>query len=74
MSAVLEKVTVGPSHPAWQGIDDDDWNGATFITWLRTLKGHDVAIRPGAEHGRKLIERMREAIVGAEARTVTVVE
>ena len=55
-------LVVGPDHPAWRSIDDDDWNGATFANWLRALGGHAVVLRPGGVHPKELVERMRETI------------
>jgi hypothetical protein len=47
-------VRVPADHPAWAALDDDDWNGATFSSWLGRLKGKSVLIWPPADYGDKL--------------------
>ena len=54
-----EALIVGPQHPAWVGLDDDDWNGATFGQWLRNLDASSVIIlRPGVTHNADKVARM----------------
>jgi len=55
---------VGPEHPAWKALDDDDWNGATFGSWLAAIKREkvEVILQPGPDHSPQLVERMRQAV------------
>lgn len=56
---------VGPEHPAWKAIDDDDWNGSTFSQWLLAIKREkaEVILMPGPNHSPELVQRMKKAFV-----------
>jgi hypothetical protein len=57
-----EEYVVGPRHPAWKGLDDDDWNGSTFINWAHGLSGATVIISPSALHPVGTVIRMAAAL------------
>ncbi len=67
-----EKVIVDSKHPAWAGIDDDDWNGATFGRWLTLLKNCHVVLMPKSDCNKDLLERMIKAIA-RNAKSVEIV-
>lgn len=60
MTAAKEDVVIGPDHPAWAAIDDDDWCGSTFSNYLNASAGLPVTLRPGPNHGPDLVRRIRE--------------
>lgn len=66
-----EPVMVGPTHPAWASFTDDDWNGATFGNWVRTLKDMTVRLRPPAGCPPKTVRGVRDAIA-AHAKSVRI--
>lgn len=60
-------VRVPADHPAWNAIDDDDWNGHTFGNWLRAyIKGATVVIWPPPDYGDRL-GRFLAALMNAGA-------
>lgn len=62
-------VRVPADHPAWEALDDDDWNGHTFSNWLGRLKGKTVVIVPPAGYGEKL-GRFLAALLNAGAERI----
>lgn len=62
-------VRVRADHPAWTAIDDDDWNGGTFLNWLSRLKGRTVVIWPPPNYGDK-IGRFLTALLTAGAERI----
>ena len=67
----MPKITMDPKHPAWNAMDDDDWNGATFANWLTTIKESDVVLVPPKDWTTERIEQMR-VIVARHAKSVSV--
>lgn len=60
-------VEVHADHPAWNAIDDDDWNGHTLENWLHTyIKGSTVVIWPPPDYGDRL-GRFLAALLNAGA-------
>lgn len=59
---MTEPVNVGPKHPAWAAIHDDDWNGATFVNWVRTLEGLEVKLCPAADCDPKTVQDVKECV------------
>jgi hypothetical protein len=57
-----EVITVGPNHPAWKSLDDDDWNGHTFSNWLTGLKECIVILQPGPDLDPDILKRMQEIV------------
>jgi len=63
-------IQVPADHPAWNAIDDDDWNGHTFGSWLRTyVKGATVVIWPPHDYGDRL-GRFLAALLNAGAERI----
>lgn len=55
-------ITIGADHPAWRAIDDDDWDGATFGNYLRSIRpGAVVTLVPPDGAPASLVIRMRAA-------------
>ena len=68
----MADIIVGPDHPAWKAIDDDDWNGATFGNWLRTVGSSDIILIPPKVRPADLLERMEKVMI-RHARSVRTV-
>jgi hypothetical protein len=49
-------IKVAPDHPCWAAFNDDDWNGATFSNWVRTLKGLAVELEPPEDCNRDTVQ------------------
>jgi hypothetical protein len=62
-------VRVPADHPAWNALDDDDWNGHTFANWLNKLKGTTVVVWPPADYGDR-IGRFLMALLNAGAERI----
>ncbi len=60
-------VNVGPDHPAWCGIDDDDWNRATLQNWLGSVRGRTVVLDPPRDARSGLLAEMAKALLAAGA-------
>jgi hypothetical protein len=60
-------VRVPADHPAWNAIDDDDWNGHTFANWLRKLMGSTVVIWPPPGYDNERLGRFLTALMNAGA-------
>lgn len=68
-----ETIVVNSRHPAWDAIDDDDWNGATFSNWLSNLGDCHVILKPSKEFDSELVQRMYNIVLGC-AKSVTIEE
>lgn len=40
------ELLVGPDHPAWAALGDDDWGAGTFAQWIHFVDGKDVVLTP----------------------------
>ncbi len=58
MSSREEIIVVGPKHPAWSALHDDDWNGHTLSNWLGTIRGKRVRIEPAEGVSRSLLQEL----------------
>lgn len=60
---IYKPIEVGPKHPFWRAIDDDDWGGRTAANWLRNhVTDTYVTIIPPRGCDPALLARVREAI------------
>lgn len=66
-------IRVGPFHPAWDALDDDDWNGATFSTWACGIRGMTVILEPAPQNDHNTL-RMMAACLAAGAKVLRVGE
>ena len=66
-------IRIGPDHPAWNALDDDDWGGATFSNFLNGLakKPEGIVLCPDKKHSADLVKRMVACFLNAGC-TVTV--
>lgn len=63
---MIELVEVGPEHPCWKAVDDDDWNGATFTNWVcNVVVGQHVRLKPPAELPRETVQRVWSAVASS---------
>lgn len=66
----VSPINVGPTHPAWIGLDDDDWNAAAFANWLRSVQGKVVALQLPKNARSGLLDDMIKALRWAGATEV----
>jgi hypothetical protein len=78
---VINLVEVGPEHPCWKAVDDDDWNGATFTNWvLNAVVGQHVRLKPPPGLPKETVGKVWEAVastasfVEVEGKTVHVLK
>jgi hypothetical protein len=74
MSKRAKKIELGPDHPAWRGLDDDDWNGATLQNWLGGVRGRVVVLRPPEAARPNLLTDMMRALEHAFPSSATLVD
>lgn len=66
----MNTIYVPTDHPAWNAIDDDDWNGHTFVNWLRLVKGKSVVIYPPKGYRTEQLGRFLTSLFNAGAERI----
>ena len=62
------KIWVQPDHPCWKSFDDDDWNGHTFGSWVRTIESRHpkktcvIVLHPPSWADQRLIDGVANSL------------